>query len=108
MEVQTFDIVFFDLLDIAFVIHGEDQVGHPVAFGGEDLFLYAADGQHASSEGDLAGHGQLSLHFTLGEGRGQGGQHGDSRRGAVFGCRAFGHMNMDIPSIENIRVDVQQ
>ena len=108
MEVKAFNIIFFDILDVAFIVNGKDQVGDAVTFGSKHLFLDTTHGQHATTQGNLARHGQLALHLALREGRCQGSKHSDTRRRAILGCGTFRHMDMDIPSIEHLRVDLQQ
>ena len=79
VEVQTFDIVFLDILNVMLIVHGKDKVGDAVALGGKDLLLHAAHRQHTTTQGDLARHGQLAFHLTLRESRSQCGEHGDTR-----------------------------
>ena len=67
---------------------GEEHDLDTRAVSREDLLLDAADRQHPSGEGDLAGHGDVVARRTVREGGDQGRGHGHARRGAVLRDRS--------------------
>src|SRR5690606_24093027 len=59
VEVQRLGQVRRDVFHVGRVLERIDDVLDTGSFGAEDLLLESADGQHASSQGDLACHGDV-------------------------------------------------
>ena len=51
--------VFGDFFEVFFVSLGEDDGFDSCAFGGEEFFFEASDGQDEATEGDFSGHGDV-------------------------------------------------
>ncbi len=73
--------------------------------GGEGLLLEAADRQNATLQGDLAGHADGVLDGPSREQRGERGDHGHTRTGAVLGDGSGGDVNVELAILEGVLVD---
>jgi hypothetical protein len=96
-----------DVLEVLFVFLGNNHLADSAPVGGQHFFLQAADGQHPTAQGDLAGHGHIPPHRSAGQRGYQRGAHGDAGRRAVFGDGAFGNVDVQIQFFVKILVDAQ-
>ena len=94
-----------NLGQVLFIL-GRDQHGADAAAQRrEQLFLEAADRQHAAAQRDLAGHGDVAADRNAGQGRDHRRDHADAGRRPVLGHRAFGQVDVDVLAREDRRLD---
>ena len=108
MEREPLEIDGLDFGNVTSVFFAEDNVGDAGTLGSEYLLLDAAHGQHLAAQRYLARHGQIGTHLALGECRSQSRCHGDACRGAVFGNGAFGYMEVYVPMVEHLGIDMER
>ena len=108
VERNALQVNLWYLLDVFLVLLTHHDIGDTGTLGCKDLLLDTAYGQHSSAQGDLARHRRVLTHLALGEGRGNRGGDGDTGRRSVFRRGAFGHVDMDVPVVEDAVVDIQR
>ena len=84
-----------DILQIIPVAVRRYDLAHTGPVGGQHLFLQAADGQHPTGQGYLAGHGHAAFGRPVRQKRHQGRDHGHACRRAVLGDGAGGDMDVN-------------
>ena len=77
------------------------------AVPGKDLLTDATDRQNATAQGDLAGHADKTIYRPTRKSRNHGSGDGNSRRGAILGYGAFGHVQMDVHALEDLHIDAE-
>ena len=107
-DLNLFDDHGRDVLDIFFVLLGDDNLFDAAAVGRDDLLLEPADGQHPAAQGDFAGHGHLAVRGPFGKGRDDGGAHGNAGRWTVLGYSTFGNVDMQVELAVELAVDAEQ
>src|SRR5262245_35843004 len=85
-----------NLLDVFFVLGGNENLLDAGSMGRQYLFFEPTDWQYGSTQGYFTGHRQIVMHGYLHQRRHERSCHRDSGGRAIFGDRAFWHMNMDI------------
>ena len=85
-----------DLLQVGFIVLGDDDRVDAVAQRRHGFFPQAADGQNPAPEGDFSRHGHISPNRNSGEGRDHGRGDGHSGGGAVLGHRALGEVDVNV------------
>ncbi|ENN85911.1 hypothetical protein RHSP_17182 [Rhizobium freirei PRF 81] len=73
----------------------------------EQLFLQAADRQHAAAQRDFTGHGDILGNRDAGHDRDDRGCHGDTGRGTILRRCAFRQVHMDVALVEARRLDAE-
>ena len=73
----------------------------------QQFLLQAADRQHFAAQRDLAGHGDIRAHRNLGERRHQRRAHADTGARAVLRRRAFGHVQVDVVLLIELRIEAE-
>src|SRR5580693_5046709 len=96
-----------DLGEIFLVFLRDQYRLQAAAEGGEKLLLEAADRQHPTAQGDLAGHRDVSLYRNAAQHRNDRGHHRHAGRRAVFGRRTLRHMDVDVLLLEDSRQDAE-
>mmetsp|Transcript_36001 Transcript_36001/g.79132 ORF Transcript_36001/g.79132 Transcript_36001/m.79132 type:complete len:282 (-) Transcript_36001:111-956(-) len=85
----------------------EDDVLDARAARGDELLAHAADGEHATREGELPRHRQVGARRHV-HGKGEeGGDHRDAGRRAVLRCRTLGHMHVQRRCLEKVVLRLQ-
>ena len=107
MELHALAVTLGDFLHVFLVLAAHHDVGDAGALGRQYLLLDAAHGQHLSPQGYLARHGRVLPHLALGERRGDAGGYGDAGGGAVLGGGTLGHVDVDVPAVEDAVVHAQ-
>ena len=107
MEGDALQVDVGNLVDVLLVLAAHDDVGDAGALGSEDFLLDAAHGQHLAAQGYLARHGRVLAHLALCQRRCYGGGNGDACRRSVLRCGAFGHVDVDVPVVEDAVVHTQ-
>ena len=62
----------------------------------DNLFFYAADREHETTQADLARHRNIAAHTSSGEQGIQRDEHGNADTGAIFRSSARWSVNLDI------------
>ena len=93
------------LIQVGFVVLGDEHRFHALAVGRHALFPQAADGQHVAVQGDLAGHGHITAHRDAGQAGHQRRGQGDTGRRAVLGHCALRGVDVQVALLELFRVD---
>src|SRR2546426_2525122 len=85
LDVDRVDDLLRDVHEILLVLLRHEEDLDSGAVRREELLLHAADGQDESTERDLAGHRDVFADLAAGEGRHDGGGHGQAGRWTVLG-----------------------
>ncbi len=96
-----------DVPQVLLVALGEDDDPGAREMGGQDLGLQPADGQDATTQRDLAGHGHVLAHRDARQRADHGRDHGDAGRGAVLGDGSRGHVDVHRVLLEVLALDAQ-
>ena len=107
MEGDTFQIHIGNLKDILLILTTHDDVSDTSTLRCKDLLFDTAYGQHLTTKGNLTSHSSVLANLSLGEGRGDTRSDGDTGRGSILGCSPLGHMDVNIPVVEDTVVNVQ-
>ncbi len=73
----------------------------------QQLLLESADGEYPSAERNFARHCDVALHRYSRQQRDNRGCHGHAGRGAVLGRRPFGHVDVNILTVKQGRLDAE-
>ena len=85
MKRQSLNVFGVNVFNVALIVLTHDYLLDSGAFCGKNFLLDAADGEHFSAQGHLAGHGYVFAHGSAGEGGDYGRGHGDSGGGTILG-----------------------
>ena len=77
------------------------------AMRGQDFLAHAANRQHPSAQGDLAGHADVSEDGPARQRGDHGGRHRDARRRTILGNGAFGHVDVNIHPLKDLQINSQ-
>src|SRR5260370_2784946 len=102
MELHQVANILWDIRQILLIIVREYDFVNAVPVGGKQLLFQAADGQHLAAQGDFTGHGYVAADRNPGERAADGGRDSDTGRGAIFGNRAFGNVQVDVQAAVKI------
>src|SRR5215475_7536174 len=106
-DVEAFLDAVTDLDQILGVLFRDQHRLHAAARGREQLFLQAADRQHAAAQRDLAGHRNVAAHRNAGHHRYDRAYHGDTGRRAVLRRGPFRHVHVDVFLVEPRWLDAE-
>ena len=107
MELNLFQDIFRNFLEVFFILHREDDVFDSGPERADGFLLDAADGGNTSAEIDFAGHGVVGADRPSGEKRNQRGRERDTGGRAVLGSGAVRDMDMEIAFCEKGVVDAK-
>src|SRR3569623_1675866 len=93
---------------LALVLHRDQHGADAAAVRGQQFFLQAADWQHFTAQGNLAGHRHVGLHRNAAQGGHQRGTHADTSAGAVLRNGAFRHVDVHIVLLIEVGIDTEQ
>src|SRR6058998_3511013 len=99
MHFERLAHLFRQVLEIALVLLRHDHRGDARAHGAEDFFLDSADREHAPTQRNLAGHGDVVPRGPTRQRRYQGRGHRHTGRRSILGNRTGGHVDV------NVRID---
>ncbi len=94
------------VLEVGLVVLRNEDPRDARPHGAEDLFLEAADREHAARDRDLARHREVVLHGAPGQGRHDGGSHRDAGRGPVLRDGPGGNVDVHV-ALEVLLVDAE-
>jgi len=94
-------------VDVLLVLPRQDDLADAHAPRRQHLFLDAADGQHASGEGNLAGHGDVAAHRATRQLGGERRRHGDAGGRTVLRDGARGHVQVKLRVLEEVGIGAE-
>src|SRR3954451_5406582 len=96
-----------DVVEVLLVPLRHDDPLDAGAGGGEHLLLDAADREHEPAKRRFAGHRHIPSDPDAGEERGERGEDGDARGGAVLRDRARREVDVDVLLLEEAGIDAE-
>ncbi len=106
-EFQRLADGFGDVLDVPFVVFGNQDGPDTRTMRGDRLLLQSPDGQNTAAECDLSGHGQVVADRVAGHRRGQRRRKRNTGGGTVFGDGACRDMDMDVAFLGLARIQLK-
>src|SRR3569832_2091693 len=108
LDIQILFNVFGYLGQLAFVFHRNEHGAYATAMRRKQLFFQAADGQHLAAQRDFSRHRDVGTHGDTAQGRYQCSTHTDARARTILGNSTFGHMDMHVVLLIELRIDTEQ
>src|SRR3569623_537328 len=108
LDIQILFNVFGYLGQLAFVFHRNEHGAYATAMRRKQFFFQAADGQHLAAQRDFSRHRDVGTHGDTAQGRYQCSTHTDARARTILGNSTFGHMDMHVVLLIELRIDTEQ